>query len=57
MNFELNQRVSIAVSGEEGVVIARAEYVDANPSYLIRYRCADGRAVDAWWPESALAAG
>lgn len=55
MKFNLKQIVVITASGEQGEVIARAEYVVAEPSYLIRYKCADGRAVEAWWTESALA--
>lgn len=53
--FDLLARVRIRVSGEAGEVIGRAEYATTNlPSYLLRYRCADGRAVEAWWTEDAL---
>jgi hypothetical protein len=55
MKYELKQQVTIAASGEQGEVIARAEYATAEPSYLLRYKCADGRAVESWWSESALA--
>lgn len=55
MKFELKKTVTIAASGEQGEVIGRAEYAHAEPSYLVRYKCADGRAVEAWWTESALA--
>lgn len=54
MKYELDQTVSIAVSGEIGTIISRAEYVNKEPMYLIRYKCADGRAIEAWWDESAL---
>lgn len=54
MRFELKQYVTIAVSGEQGQVIGRAEFAHAEPSYLVRYKCADGRALEAWWNESAL---
>lgn len=54
--FELNQPVAIAQSGEQGKVIARAEYVEAPPSYLIRYRRADGCASEVWWSETVLCA-
>lgn len=53
--FQLGQTVVIATSGETGEVIGRAEYLASQPNYLIRYRCADGRAVEAWWTEDALA--
>lgn len=52
----LNQTVSITASGEQGTVIGRAEYTAGENSYYIRYKAADGRAVEAWWPESALSA-
>jgi hypothetical protein len=56
--FALQQQVQISCSGEAGEVIGRAEYA-TNPltSYLVRYRCADGRAVEQWWSEDALSAG
>ena len=54
MKFELKQDVTIMASDEHGVVIGRAEYAYADPSYLVRYKCADGRAVESWWTESAL---
>lgn len=54
MKFELNQTVTIAASGESGEVIARAEYATDETRYLVRYKSADGRAVEAWWGESAL---
>jgi hypothetical protein len=56
MKFELGQDVAIAVSGERGTVIARAQYSTSEDQYLIRYKCADGRAVEAWWTAGALSA-
>lgn len=50
----LNQDARIRVSGEVGRVVGRAQYPFAENSYLLRYRAADGRAVEAWWAESAL---
>lgn len=55
--FNLNDSVKIIASQEHGIIIARAEYAVSDPSYLLRYKCADGRAVEAWWTESALANG
>jgi len=52
--IKLGSTVSITCSQEQGKVIGRAEYLNAEPSYLIRYRCADGRAVESWWTEQAL---
>jgi hypothetical protein len=54
--FELKQVVKITESDETGTVIARAEYTATENNYYLRYRAADGRAVEAWWPESALEA-
>jgi hypothetical protein len=52
--FKINDDVVIAVSGEPGMVIGRAEYATAENTYLIRYQAADHRAVEQWWSESAL---
>lgn len=54
--FNLSQPVVIAVSDEVGEVVGRAEYTTAENNYFVRYRSADGRAVEQWWPESALLA-
>jgi len=54
--FELGAHVEITVSGEQGVVIGRAEYQESANSYYLRYKTADGRAIESWWTESALAA-
>lgn len=55
MKFAMSAAVRIEVSGEEGKVIARAEYENqSEPQYLVRYRAADGRAVESWWSEGAL---
>lgn len=54
--FNLGQTATIKVSGEAGEIIARAEYQHSNDKYLIRYRCADGRASEQWWDEDALTA-
>ncbi len=53
-NFNLNQTVTITCSGETGEVIGRAEFATGENQYQIRYKAADGRAVEAWWNESAL---
>ena len=54
--FNLTQPVVITASGEEGVVVARAEYVNSSNSYFVRYAASDGRATEAWWSEDALEA-
>jgi hypothetical protein len=52
--FAIGQRLALIVSGENGEAVARSESANAEPSYLIRYAAADGRAVEAWWAQSAL---
>lgn len=55
-SFSLGQMVIIGASGERGRVLGRAEYLDSAPSYFVRYKGADGRAVECWWGQSALEA-
>jgi hypothetical protein len=54
--FKLGQQVQIIVSQESGQVTGRAEYATMGYSYYLRYKSADGRAVEQWWEEAALAA-
>ena len=54
--YELEQAMKISVSEETGVIVGRAEYTTAEDSYLLRYKAADGRAVEAWWSEGAIEA-
>lgn len=55
-NFDLSQAVMIEISGERGTVIGRAEYANSENTYFIRYKNAEGLAVESWWSESALVA-
>lgn len=52
--FDMGQRVALIDSGEEGVVIARAEYSNSDDNYYVRYCAADGRQTEAWWTGDAL---
>lgn len=52
--FEIGQCVDINISGEQGFVIGRAEYQTSENGYYLRYKTADGRAIETWWSESAL---
>lgn len=52
--FDLDAAVAIEVSGERGKIVARAEYVNGDPQYLVRYKAADGRAIESWWVQDAL---
>lgn len=51
---ELNDVATITCSGEQGIVIARAESVVGEPQYLLRYIRRDGVANESWWTQSAL---
>ena len=52
--YSLGDRVKLKESEETGQVIGRAEYDNADPSYFIRYKCGDGRMIEAWWTQSAI---
>jgi hypothetical protein len=52
--FELNQAVGITNSEEHGIVVSRAEHTRAEHTYMVRYKCGDGRMIEEWWTESAL---
>jgi hypothetical protein len=52
--FGLGSTPTITVSGEVGLVVGRAEYLNSEPSYLLQYRRNDGIAAEEWWRESAL---
>lgn len=53
--YQLGNIVTIKCSGETGEVIGIAHYVSSESQVLLRYKCADGRAVESWWNFSALA--
>jgi hypothetical protein len=52
--FKLGGAVMITCSGERGRIIGLAQYEESGPDALIRYRAADGRAVESWWKISAI---
>ena len=54
MKFELGAEVTIEASGEKGIVVGRAQYSTAEDQYYIRYKTADGNAIESWWTVSAL---
>ena len=55
LKYQLGQVVCLIASDETGEIIARAEYAKSEPSYYVRYKAADGRQVECWWGESAIA--
>lgn len=52
--FSLGAEVTIECSGEQGTVVGRAEFANAEDSFLVRYKAGDGRAVESWWTVGAL---
>ena len=52
--FQLSQSVVVAASGEAGYIKSRAESVSHVNQYLIHYKAAGGRAIDAWFDENDL---
>lgn len=52
--FALGEAVELVVSGERGVVIARAQYHDSGDSYLVHYKAANGCATTQWFNEDYL---
>lgn len=55
MKFAIGDIVVLSVIGQNCLVIGRAEYFNDEPSYFLRYKDAQGNAVEQWWTESALA--
>lgn len=57
MSFKhrLNSRVTLSESGESGKIVGRAQYTTADNQYYVLYKAADGRQVESWWTESAIA--
>lgn len=53
--YPLKATATLIGSGESGQIIGRAEYTEAKQDYLIRLVAADGRLVEVWWKESAIA--
>lgn len=54
--FSLGQKVKLALSGESGDVVGRAQYLNANNNYYVRYVDAHGVQRESWWSEEALVA-
>jgi hypothetical protein len=50
----IDDDVEIVVSGEKGIAIGVAYFKDSQPQALVRYKAADGRAVEGWWNFDAL---
>lgn len=53
--FNIDQGVTIKISGEKGAVLGRAAYGTRPNQYWVHYKAADGRAVSDWFDEAQLA--
>jgi hypothetical protein len=54
--FEMEALVALSLSGEQGVVTGRCEYLTSENSYLVRYLDKSGCQKQSWLDESALIA-
>ncbi|WP_176083147.1 hypothetical protein [Martelella sp. HB161492] len=54
--FAIGQRVMLSMSKEKGEVIGRAEYLERDPLYYVRYVAGDGRQVEEWISGNAIVA-
>lgn len=52
--FELGQPVMLLLSGETGMVVGRAQYLDHANTYLVRYVDGTMCEVEKWWDQNAL---
>ena len=52
--FELDQKVRLKVSGETGVVIGRADYVNSFPQCYVHFKDGNGCAKSEWFYENQL---
>lgn len=52
--FNLQDKVRLILSEEVGTIEGRGEFTNSDNQYLVRYKAADGRLVEAWWTEAAI---
>lgn len=52
--FQLGDTVVIECSGETGEVIGQGRFIHSEDTFRVRYKSADGHAVEAWWDENAI---
>jgi hypothetical protein len=52
--FKIGAEVSLAMSGEKGKIIGKAEYESYPDSFMVRYVAADGRQCEGWFEAPAL---
>lgn len=54
VTFKIGDAVALAMSGESGKVIGKAEYESWPDSFMVRYVAADGRQCEGWFDAEAL---
>ena len=57
MKYKLNQKIKLALTEEQGIVIGIADYAESEEAgmrYYVRYKAADGRQVEEWFTDGAL---
>lgn len=54
--FELAQKVTLNISGEEGYILGRAEYIEQGKQYQVHYKNSNGNAVTEWFCAGQLTA-
>lgn len=52
--FELGEKVKEVVTGIEGKVIGRADYLYNNDLYLVRWKNKNETANEEWYPEKQI---
>lgn len=53
-NIQLVPAEGEEIKAEIGKVVARAEYLNGQDKYLVRYKAGDHRMVETWWDNDAL---
>lgn len=57
MKYKLNQKIKLALTEEQGIVIGIADYAESEEvgtRYYVRYKAGDGRQVEEWFTDGAL---
>ena len=54
--FNLSQKVTISISGENGVIRGRSDSVDCSNRYFVAYKSAQGNSTESWISEDQLEA-
>lgn len=55
-HHKLEDKVSLRLSGEQGIVVGRAEYNNGVRNYQVRYLAGDGCQRESWFEADAIEA-